>query len=463
MTTYSSFRPQTQNLVITGDTTLGDASGDTITVNGSTLNLAASAARIRGDFSNATVANRVAFQNSTTNNGSNLNLLPNGTAAGAFWNAFGNSDPTNAPYGQFGITGGNEVRIASSITGTGTYAPMTFFTGGSERARIDTSGNVGIGTSSPNGSLTISKQTTVLSGTGNTYGLHLYPTSSGAIYIDSLTNSSSNTSLYIRTYNNNVYNEMITNVGGNYTYFQTAATERMRITSGGAVGIATNSPTSALELYRVTSTTGSLTDASLMLSTSATTGRKVSIGFGLGGGVANTCAANIGYDVISGTGAGYGDIYFSTRSTTADSVPSERMRVTNAGAVLIGLSSLPANSNANQTNRIIPGGSSGGGFGAMHSASAGATTYFQVLNNFAYRVTIFSTSSSIAAAIGVYIFVGLNKAAGYNPTVLTLGTTGSPGWSFGYSLSGGSDTLVAVNAGSENQGTRAVVEQLGNY
>jgi hypothetical protein len=239
-------------------------------------------------------------------------------------------------------------------------------------------------------------------------------------------------------------------------------TETMRIASG-TVGIGTSSPTSGLEIYRATSTTGSLTDASLMLSTTATTGRKVSIGFGLGGGVANTCAANIGYDVISGTGAGYGDIYFSTRSTTADSVPSERMRVTSAGAVLVGLSSLPANSNANQTNRIIPGGSNGGGFGAMHSATAGATTYFQCLNNFAYRVTVFSTSSSISAAIGVYIFVGLNKAAGYNPTVLTLATTGSPGWSFGYSLSGGSDTLVAVNAGSENQGTRAVVEQLGNY
>jgi hypothetical protein len=112
-----------------------------------------------------------------------------------------------------------------------------------------------------------------------------------------------------------------------------SSTERMRITSGGAVGIATTSPTSGLEIYRANSTTGALTDTSLMLSTTATTGRKVNIGFGLGGGVANTCAAVIGYDVISGTGAGYGDIFFSTRSTTADSAPTERMRIDSSGRV----------------------------------------------------------------------------------------------------------------------------------
>jgi hypothetical protein len=107
----------------------------------------------------------------------------------------------------------------------------------------------------------------------------------------------------------------------------------------GNVGIATTSSTSGLEVYRAVSTTGSLTDASLMLSTSATTGRKVSIGFGLGGGVANTCAANIGYDVTNGAGAGLGDIYFSTRNTTADSTPTERMRITSTGNVGIGTSS----------------------------------------------------------------------------------------------------------------------------
>jgi hypothetical protein len=101
--------------------------------------------RITGDFSNATVANRVAFQTSTTNGNTFLAAIPNGTGTAAGLLVYNNSDPTNAAFISSQLVGTTEARINSGITGTGTYLPMTFYTGGSERVRVDTSGNVGVG------------------------------------------------------------------------------------------------------------------------------------------------------------------------------------------------------------------------------------------------------------------------------------------------------------------------------
>lgn len=100
--------------------------------------------RITGDFTNATFANRVAFQTSSANTATTVLALPSGSGTTASWDAYNNSDPTNSGYGALsGLS--SETRISSSVRGTGTFLPMTFFTGGSERVRIDTSGNVGVG------------------------------------------------------------------------------------------------------------------------------------------------------------------------------------------------------------------------------------------------------------------------------------------------------------------------------
>ena len=107
------------------------------------LNLASTGARITGDFSNATVANRVAFQTSTTNGNTPVSILPNGTGNVSNITLYNNSDPTNSAAFIVGVrNSGTEAGLNSSITGTGTYLPMTFLTGGSERMRIDTSGNL---------------------------------------------------------------------------------------------------------------------------------------------------------------------------------------------------------------------------------------------------------------------------------------------------------------------------------
>lgn len=111
--------------------------------------------RITGDYTNATIANRAAFQTSTVNGNTGLVAIPNGTATTATWRAYNSSDPDNAAVAIFGafLT---DIRLSSEITGTGTYLPLTLYAGGSERARIDnTTGNFAIGNTSALQRLTV--------------------------------------------------------------------------------------------------------------------------------------------------------------------------------------------------------------------------------------------------------------------------------------------------------------------
>jgi hypothetical protein len=91
---------------------------------------------------------------------------------------------------------------------------FTVETAGSERMRINSSGNVGIGTSSPTHSLSVENGT----------GSHVKLTRTG-----------------VNSFELGV-------VSGNALVFYDNGTERMRITSSGNVGIGTNSPSSKLDV-----------------------------------------------------------------------------------------------------------------------------------------------------------------------------------------------------------------------
>ena len=105
------------------------------------VNFSGTAQRITGDFSNATIANRMMFQTSTVNGNTIIGAMPNGTATASAFTAFNAADPGNASRLSIqAVT--TETQLVSTFSGTGTYLPMMFYTSGSERMRVDTSGNV---------------------------------------------------------------------------------------------------------------------------------------------------------------------------------------------------------------------------------------------------------------------------------------------------------------------------------
>ena len=128
-----------------GATTPNTGSFTSLTNSGN-LTFSSTAQRITGDMSNATLANRLLFQNSVTNGNTNVAAIPNGTGTVSVFRGYGASDPTNANAISIAQIGTTEGRISSEIFGTASYLPMTFYTGGSERMRLDTSGNLLVGT-----------------------------------------------------------------------------------------------------------------------------------------------------------------------------------------------------------------------------------------------------------------------------------------------------------------------------
>ena len=125
------------NRLITGtDISVGNISA------AGNLSFTGTTKRIVADFTSSPVSQRLLFQTNTASGATNVYAIPNGAGTTAAFSVANNSDPDNASIGQLAQLS-TELRIQNVITGTGTYLPMTFYTGGSERVKIDaTSGNV---------------------------------------------------------------------------------------------------------------------------------------------------------------------------------------------------------------------------------------------------------------------------------------------------------------------------------
>ena len=124
--------------------------GATVTNTGS-MTFSGTGLRFLGDFSNATVTNRLAFQTSTTNGSTGAYFLPNGTSTASSVQATNNSDPTNASKVLIATNGSTDVQLVSGINGTGTYLPLTFYNNGAEKARLAVSGGFSVGSTTDPG------------------------------------------------------------------------------------------------------------------------------------------------------------------------------------------------------------------------------------------------------------------------------------------------------------------------
>jgi hypothetical protein len=267
-------------------TTLNVASTTTLTGTASlaaNLTFTGTGNRITGDFSNATIANRVMFQTSTASAASNISIIPNGTiGAGGGTANIRLEDSTsiatgNGSFGNVLMVQDTDFRIQSSRVGTGTYLPMAFYTGGSERVRIDTSGNVGIGTTSPKGKLTVlapssttlgDEATSALNIIGNNGASKFWQIGFGA-YDTSFTYAPAAIG-YVQTTSSGYNNGALVFATRNVVT-DTAPTEAMRIDSSGNVGIGTSSPATKLEV-----SSGSVTASNYLINVTAATFGKAS-------------------------------------------------------------------------------------------------------------------------------------------------------------------------------------------
>jgi hypothetical protein len=210
--------------------------------------------------------------------------------------------------------------------------PLQIYTNNTERMRINSAGNVGIGTSSPDSRLHVSGTTTLT-------------TSETATAINS--NNATNTGFVLK------YAPNLTSLGNNFSQplvLLTNDTERMRIDNAGNVGIGTSSPVSRLNVAGTTGFTwvGGGTSSGLVTIGTQGTGASLFVNTAsLGSDFASGLAVDGTYSGVSSvvnlkavgvlSGGGYNaSLAFHTSS---DTILTERMRIDSAGNVGIGTSS----------------------------------------------------------------------------------------------------------------------------
>jgi hypothetical protein len=267
-----------------------------------------------------------------------------------------------------GNTDGADLRLlyaGNNTSGGGAVASVT------ERLYITAAGNVGVGTSSPSVKLDVNGSAsfgaTITTGTGVSTGdAHLElggnRTGSGPAYIDFHAAASTdfearviryggaNSSLEIN--NTGTGGMLLNNSGAAAMVFQTTATERMRIASGGSVGIGTTAPTTIFHVEqnnasnigmrtRQLSTT-QFAGAGLLCNgpvSSSTQGGTAFYHYNRNTGGTNGALAMAQFDENGSFQRSLAEYYYNEQAWIFYTNGSERLRIDSSGRVGIGTSS----------------------------------------------------------------------------------------------------------------------------
>ena len=366
--------------------------------NAGNLTFTGTGARVLGDFTNATVTNRLSFQTSTANSTTGIYALPSGTGTAASWQATNAADPTNAAKILIATNGSTDVQLVSGVNGSGTYLPLSLWNGGAGRFVIGTSGQFGIG---PTASVNYGTAGQVLTSQGPSAA----PTWSALPYIASY---------------------LVVGGGG---AGGGAGAGRAGGAGGGAGGLLTGSYTLAVGTTYSFVVGGGGTGAN---DTSGTAGSN-STGFGLtaiggGYGTGESVSANGG---SGGSGGGAGKTTYSGGSGTSGQGNNGGTSNGNAGGGGGGASAAGAN-----------GTSSGGGTGAVGGAGTAST--------------ITGSSVTYAGGGGSSCYNGTGGAGGAGGGGAgatsnangTAGTTNTGGGGGGGGGTGGGPNTAGGNGGS---------------
>ena len=228
--------------------------------------------------------------------------------------------------------------------------PITFLTGDLERMRIDSSGNVGIGTSSPAVLSHVAAGYTAPTG-GLDAGIRSLVSSTGYTGLGILSASNASAYVHFGDPDDSDVGGIIYGHSSNHMQFNVNASERMRIDSSGNLLIKTAAHTP--------------TDTELVVaseySASATTDAGITLSARQGGNWRNSGIFANG-DALTFT---TGDLGTNGAIST-----SEKMRIDSSGNVGIGVSA-PSDSTANGNNLVI-GGESNVGMTFLSSSTTGS-------------------------------------------------------------------------------------------